>query len=68
MTIDELAQLRRREARRLAESQPFSPEWDAAKAALDDFDEAQKALGDNRDDPEWPTARQGGAESQRGES
>lgn len=68
MAIDELAQLRRREVRRLAESQPFSPEWDAAKAALDDFDEALKALGDDRDDPERPTFRQGGAGSQHGES
>jgi hypothetical protein len=40
MTIDELLDLRRREARRLAESQPFSPEWDAAMAAVEDFDEA----------------------------
>jgi hypothetical protein len=40
MTIDELLDLRRREGRRLAESQPFSPEWDAAMAAVEDFDEA----------------------------
>lgn len=68
MTIDELAQLRRREVRRLADSQPFSPEWDAAKAALDDFDAALKAQGDDRDDPDRPTSRHGGAGSQRGES
>ncbi len=68
MTIDDLARLRRREARRLAESQPFSPEWDAAKAALEDFDQALEVLGDDRADPERPAFRQGGAGSQHGES
>ena len=40
MTIDELLTLRLREERRLAESVPFSPEWDAAMAAVVDLDEA----------------------------
>jgi hypothetical protein len=46
MTIDELVVLRRREARRLAESQPFSPEWDAAMAAVDDLGERQANVND----------------------
>src|ERR1035437_3303091 len=40
MTIAELLALRLREARRLAEAAPFSPEWDAAMAAVEDLDEA----------------------------
>jgi hypothetical protein len=68
MTIDELANLRRREARRLAESQPFSPEWDAAKAAVDDVDAALQAQRGDRDGPERPASRQADAGSQRGKS
>jgi len=68
MTIDELASLQRQQERRLAESQPYSPEWDAAKAAVDDFDEALQAQRDDRAGPERPTSRQEDAGSQRGES
>lgn len=68
MTIDESASLRRQKARRLAEAQPFSPEWDAAKAAIDDFDEALQAGRDERSGPERPTSTQADAGSQRGES
>ena len=39
MTIDELLVLRLHEKRRLAESAPLSPEWDAAMAAVEDLDE-----------------------------
>jgi hypothetical protein len=68
MTIDELASLQRQQARRLAEAQPFSPERDAAKAAIDDFDEALEAQRDDRAGPERPTSRQADAGSKRGES
>jgi hypothetical protein len=40
MTIAELLALRVREERRLVESVPFSPEWDAAMATVVDLDEA----------------------------
>lgn len=40
MTIAELLALRLREERRLVESVPFSPEWDAAMATVVDLDEA----------------------------
>jgi hypothetical protein len=43
MTIEELLALRQREARRLAESIPFSPEWDAAMTAIEDLDEAVRS-------------------------
>ncbi len=43
MTIDELLALRQREARRLAEAMPFSPEWDAAMTALEEIDEAVRS-------------------------
>ena len=40
MTIAELLALRLREERRLVESVPFSPEWDAAMTAVVDLDRA----------------------------
>lgn len=40
MTIDELLALRLREVRRLAESVPFSQDWDAAMATVEDLEEA----------------------------
>jgi hypothetical protein len=43
MTFDELLALRRREMRRRDESPPFSPEWDAAMAAVEDLDEQLRA-------------------------
>lgn len=67
MTIDELAGLRRREERRLAESAPFSPEWDAAKAAVDEYDDAMRARTDEEDGP-VPPAEQAPAGAQRDES
>lgn len=39
MRIDELLAVRKREARRVAASAPFSPEWDAAMAALEALDQ-----------------------------
>lgn len=38
--LDELQALWRRESRRLAESLPYSPEWDAAMASLEDLERA----------------------------
>jgi hypothetical protein len=67
MTIDELAFLRRREARRLAESQPYSPEWDAARAAIDDFDDELRALGKNLDGPARRGSKHARARSQHGD-
>jgi hypothetical protein len=43
MTFDELLALRRREMRRRDESPPFSPEWDAAMAAVEDLDAQLRA-------------------------
>jgi hypothetical protein len=40
MTIDELLAARRREGRRLDSALPYSPEWDAAMAAVEDLDMA----------------------------
>jgi hypothetical protein len=45
MTIDELLTLRVHERRRLADSAPFSPEWDAAMAAVEDIEETLRARG-----------------------
>lgn len=67
MTIDELVVLRRREARRLAESQPFSPEWGAAMAAMDDLGERQANVND-RDGPNRQRSRQSDPGWKRGES
>jgi hypothetical protein len=57
MTIDELLDLRRRQRRRLAESQPFSPEWDAAMAAVEDFDEAVRTWEAQSGDTETPRSQ-----------
>jgi hypothetical protein len=43
MTIDELLRLRQREMLRRDASPPFSPEWDAAMAAVEDLDEQLRA-------------------------
>jgi hypothetical protein len=67
MTIDELVVLRRRGARRVAESQPFSPEWDAAMAAVDDLSQLQANVND-RDGPDRQRSRQADPGWQRGES
>ncbi len=67
MTIDELVILRRRQARRLAESQPFSPEWDAAMAAVDDLVDRQADVND-RDGPDRQKSRQADPRLKRGES
>jgi hypothetical protein len=67
MTIDELVVLRRREARRVAESQPFSPEWDAAMAAVDDLGERQPDVND-RDCPDRQRSTQADPGWKRGES
>ena len=45
MSIDELLALRRQEARRLADSVPSSPEWDAAMAAAEASLEVQDYRG-----------------------
>ena len=50
MTIDELIALRKREARRVAESAPSSPEWDAAVAAVDDLDEQLRSRAGEESD------------------
>jgi hypothetical protein len=50
MTIDELLALRLHEKRRLADSAPFSPEWDAAVAAVEDIDMALRARGSEAGD------------------
>jgi hypothetical protein len=54
MTINELLALRRREARRLAESPPSSPEWDAAMAAVEDLDEQLRTRAGELDDAATP--------------
>jgi hypothetical protein len=54
MTIDELLALRLREARRLAEAAPFSPEWDAAMAAVEDLDEALRTRDSGVNDAATP--------------
>ena len=51
MTIDELLALRRREARRLADSSPSSPEWDAALASVEDLDEELRTLHVDANEP-----------------
>ena len=56
MTIAELLGLRRREARRLAESVPSSPEWDAAMAAVEDLDEQLQTRADEVNDAASPTS------------
>jgi hypothetical protein len=40
MTTGELLTLQARQRRRLAKSAPFSPEWDATLAALEDIEAA----------------------------
>lgn len=54
MTIDELLTLRLREERRLAESVPFSPEWDAAMAAVVDLNEALRTRDGEVNDAATP--------------
>ena len=54
MTIDELLTLRLRAARRLAESPPFSPEWDAAMAAVEDLDEVLRTQANEIGDAATP--------------
>lgn len=45
--LDELLALRRRASRRIAESLPYSPEWDAAMASLEDLERALQEWTDN---------------------
>jgi hypothetical protein len=56
MTTAELLSLRRREARRLAESVPSSPEWDAAMAAVEDLDEQLRTRAAKLNDAATPTS------------
>ena len=57
MTIDELLALRLRAARRVAESAPSSPEWDAAVAAVDDLDEQLRSRAGEGNDAATPRLR-----------
>jgi hypothetical protein len=57
MTIDEVLALRLREARRVAASAPFSPEWDAAMAAVEDLDEALGTRDSELNDAATPRPR-----------
>jgi hypothetical protein len=50
MTIDKLLTLRLHERRRLAQSGSFSPEWDAAMAAVEDIEELLRARGSEASD------------------
>jgi hypothetical protein len=56
MTIAELLALRRREARRLAEPFPSSPEWAAAMAAVEDLDEQLLTRAGELNDAAMPTS------------
>lgn len=44
--LDELLALRRLASRRIAESLPYSPEWDAAMASLEDLERALREWTD----------------------
>jgi hypothetical protein len=50
MTTGELITLQARQRRRLAQSAPFSPEWDAAMAALEDIEAALRVRASEASD------------------
>ena len=50
MTTGELITLQARQRRRLTQSAPFSPEWDAAMAAVEDIEELLRARGSEASD------------------
>jgi hypothetical protein len=50
MTTGELRTLQARQRRRLTQSAPFSPEWDAAMAAVEDIEELLRARGSEASD------------------
>jgi len=67
MSIDELLALRRQEARRLADSVPSSPEWDAAMASVEDLDEELRALHVDPNEPTNPRPQTTVVGSSRGD-
>ena len=50
MTTGELITLQARQRRRLTQSAPFSPEWDAAMAAVEDIEELLRARASEASD------------------